>query len=224
MQLPVAVFELQLQGPGSQKLFVAERYSGVNYLSFSKVVQQFILLRNMEESKAEITVNMPKESLLLLCNLASSEADRLLIKYTACKSMGLSAKAAKALYGFEDLHKQEERVMDAIETTYTIIKTIAELAKAESTASLKALGIYVPDESESDSDSMGESECSVSDDCVEEKSKQSNSDSDGKKKENCKASLESNEEHVQTTVHANSLTFNPDDTSKRMKATSSSLQ
>ena len=41
MQLPVATFQLELEGPGSQKRFVAKRYSGINYLSFSKVVQQF---------------------------------------------------------------------------------------------------------------------------------------------------------------------------------------
>ena len=94
----------------------------MNYLSFSKVVQQFLLLQNMGKSDRKITANMPKESLLLLCNLASSEADQLLIKYTACKSMGLSAKSAKTLYRFQDLHKQEERIMDAIETTYVIKK------------------------------------------------------------------------------------------------------
>ena len=44
MQLPVAIFQLELEDPGLQKLFVTERYSGINYLSFSKVVQQFLLL------------------------------------------------------------------------------------------------------------------------------------------------------------------------------------
>lgn len=210
MQLPVVIFELELQGPGSQKLFVAERYSGMNYLSFSKVVQQFLLLRNMGKSDRNITANMPKESLLLLCNLASSEADRLLIKYTACKSMGLSAKSAKTLYGFRDLHKQEERIMDAIETTYVIRKTIAELAKAESTASLNALGIHVPDDSESDSDSMEESECCVSNDFEEDNSKQSNSDSDERK------IMEFNEQPDHT-AHTSLLTVDQANTSQPLK-------
>ena len=57
--------------------------------------------------------------------------------------MGLSAKAARALYGFENFLRQEEKIMDAIETTHNLRKTIAELAEAESTASLRALGISV---------------------------------------------------------------------------------
>ena len=80
MQLPVAVFELEIQGKGSQRLFVTELNPGVDYLKFSKVVQQFLVLRNMQARKAEVNINMPRESLSLLCNLASSDADRLLIK------------------------------------------------------------------------------------------------------------------------------------------------
>ena len=82
----------------------------------------------MQAGKAVININMPRESLSLLCNLASSDADRLLIKYATCKSMGLSVKAARVLYGFENFHSQEEKIMDAIETTHTLRKTIAELS------------------------------------------------------------------------------------------------
>ena len=46
--------------------------------------------------------------------------------------------------------------MDAIETTYAIRETIAELAKAENTASLNALGIHISDDSETDSDCVEE--------------------------------------------------------------------
>lgn len=75
--------------------------------------------------------------------------------------MGLSAKAARALYGFENFHSQEEKIMDAIERTHTLRKIIAELAKAESTASLRVLGISVPDDSGPESDNLEESETSV---------------------------------------------------------------
>ena len=80
IQLPVAVFELEIQGKGSQRHFVTELNPGVDYLTFSKVVQQFLVLRNMQALKAEVNINMPRESLSLLGNLASSDADRLLIK------------------------------------------------------------------------------------------------------------------------------------------------
>lgn len=221
MQLPVAVFLLELQGPGSQTLFVTELHPGINYLAFSKVAQQFLLLKNVS-NKSEVETNMPKESLSLLCNLASSETDRLLIKYTACKSMGLSAKAARALYGFQNFHEQEEKIMDAIETTHSIRNTVTELAKAENTASLRALGIPVLDESESES--MDESDSSVSDnDCVEWQSEHGDSEDEiqGEKhgNESCEASLEpSNLQAIPSSDMIHSGSVDPD-TMNKSKAT-----
>ena len=228
MQLPVAVFELEIQGKGSQRLFVTELNPGVDYLKFSKVVQQFLVLRNMQARKAEVNINMPRESLSLLCNLASSDADRLLIKFTACKSMGLSAKAARALYGFENFHSQEEKIMDAIETTHTLRKTIAELAKAESTASLKALGISVPDEPGSESDNMEESEISVLENhYVEELSEYEDSadeiTTENSRNKSCEAPLESSNEQAVHIVphHVNSAPTDPDAINKNEEANQS---
>ena len=96
---------------------------------------------------------------MLLCSLASSENDRLLIKYTASKSMGLSGKKAKKLYGFSDFHQQEDLILDAIEEARKIKKCIMQLAQAECTSSQQALGILVPDDLDT-----GESNSSISDD------------------------------------------------------------
>lgn len=168
MQLTVAVVLLELQGPGSQCLYVIVLRPNTNYLSFINIVQQFLHLRNTQESKADKSANLPKESLRLLCSLASSVSDRMLIKYTACKSFGLSSKAAKRLYGFENFHLQEEKIYDAIEKSYSIRKTIKELAKAESTASLRVHGISIASDTGSDDDSDDETKSNVStDDSVE---------------------------------------------------------
>ena len=158
MQLPVAVFRMELQGPGSQCLFVTERQPGVNYEAFKRVAQRFLSLRNTS-CKSKMECNMPKESLSLLCSLASSEADRLLIKYTACKSMGLTSKKSKKLYGFSDFHRQEEKILDAIEEAHAIRRGITELAQVENAASLRALGILVPDDSDTE-----ESDTTISED------------------------------------------------------------
>ena len=97
---------------------------------------------------------------MLLCNLASSEFDQALIKYTACKTMGLSAKAARKLYGFEDFNRQEQKILDAAEEAFSIRKTVYELAKAKNIASFRALGISVLE----DSDTTDESDTCPSDD------------------------------------------------------------
>ena len=102
--------------------------------------------------------------------------------------------------------------MDAIETTYAIRETIAELAKAENTASLNALGIHVPDDSETDSDGVEESEC-VSSDYEEDNCKQSDSDSNKRKMEFNKTS-----DH---TAHATLLIADQDNTSQSPKETQS---
>ena len=105
MQLPVVVFEMRLGGPGSQRRYVTELRQGVDMLRFCKSIEHFLVSQS-NTSKTKIA-NLPKESLSLLCKLASSESDRLFIKYTACKkSQCLSSKEVRKLYEFENFHTQ----------------------------------------------------------------------------------------------------------------------
>ena len=77
--------------------------------------------------------------------------------------MGLSSKEARKLYGFVDFHPQEEKILDAIEEAHEIRRSVTELAQAENTATLRALGILVPDDSDTE-----DSDSAISDDdCVD---------------------------------------------------------
>lgn len=108
MQLPVSVFRMQLHGPGSAKLFVTEKIDGVDYNSFVPLLQKV-----WQKECSASTLN--KKTLKELCNLASSNADKLLIKYVCCEAQNLSMNKAKKLYGFQNFQQQKEKINDALE-------------------------------------------------------------------------------------------------------------
>ncbi len=93
-----------------------------------------------------------------LCNLASSEKDKLLIKYVCCKSQNLSMNKARHLYGFWNFNQQKEKINNALLEMREIHDVIEELAAIKDTAVLQGFGICVEDEH-----SSSESECSLSD-------------------------------------------------------------
>ena len=156
MQFPVVVFQMQIAGPGSQMLYVTERRQGVDMLKLCKSIEHFLLSQNNSGKSKPGAATLPKESLSILCKLASSESDSLLIKYTACKSQGMSSKEAQKVYGFENFHRQEQKIMNAISAAESIRKSVIEISKAENAASLRALGILIPDETESESASASD--------------------------------------------------------------------
>ena len=97
MQMPVTVVEMCLKGPGSQKLYVLESIPGVNVGKLVAIAEKCL-------SKSLPKAGISKEMLQDLCNLATAESDRLLIKYACCKGQTLSKKQSIALYGFHDFN------------------------------------------------------------------------------------------------------------------------
>ncbi|CAB4000759.1 Hypothetical predicted protein [Paramuricea clavata] len=70
------------------------------------------LFSNLIPDKS-VHVGLDRESLKVLCNLASSETDRKLLKTVA--TAGLSAEKAKALFGISNLHKLRNDVAQAVQ-------------------------------------------------------------------------------------------------------------
>ena len=93
MQLPVVVIRLWLNGPGSQKLYVTEKMKDVEYSIFPVLVNKFVVSRKRQ------VPDLSKELLQGLCQLASTEKDRCLIKYVVCHSHSLGSKQSQHLYG-----------------------------------------------------------------------------------------------------------------------------
>lgn len=92
-----------------------------------------------------------KETRKSLCELASSESDRRLIK--AAATWGLSGKKAKKTYGVDDYTSNTKRIEEAMALAEDINETTMALAMLEDTALLQSMGIA--EDSSSDSDSCG---------------------------------------------------------------------
>ena len=116
---------------------------------------------------------LSKEALDVLCQLATSESDRCLIKYSVSKSQGLSAKEAKKKYGFSDLHRKEDMIVKAAEQSEAIRDAVMNLASVKNKATLRSLGYELPDSSSDSEDSDIEQLVSESDMSLNETSEQS---------------------------------------------------
>ena len=147
MQLPVVVFKV-CQKPGMQKLYIIEKNGNVDYQTLVSLVHKFSLQSKLD--KTEIA----KETLRDLCNLASTESDRKLIKFAACEASGYSNRKAKENLGIHQLTKLKNTVQSAMEQAAAIRKEVVELATAKEASALKWLGLYdYVSESESDCES-----------------------------------------------------------------------
>ena len=109
----------------------------------------------------------------MLCQLATSESDRCLIKYSVSKSQGLSAKEAKKKYGFSDLHRKEDMITKAAGQSEAIRDAVMKLASVRSKATLRSLGYELPGSSSDSEDSDMDQLVSESDVSLNETFKQS---------------------------------------------------
>ena len=137
LQLPVVIVK-------GEFLFVTEKRPDVNY----KILLE--LLPKMLPAEKEVGSRISKETLRTLCQLASTESDRKLLKYIA--TWGQSAKQAKLAYGIDDNVRKVQQVNQAMLMANEIQKSVMELATLEDTALLNSLGVPQDISSESESD------------------------------------------------------------------------
>jgi hypothetical protein len=87
-----------------------------------------------------------REALKALCDLASTEADRKLIRVAA--TGGMSASQARSTYGINDLHKEREKVAQAVKEYTAIRNTVEELVRVKENAVLESFGVTETSDSE----------------------------------------------------------------------------
>ncbi len=100
MQLPVAVFRIK------DKLYVAENRPDMNYTRFVKFLNMLVPTELMQKG-------ISRENLKILCELASSEKDKKLIRVAA--TTNFSATRAKKTLGISSLVKEREAVAEAVQ-------------------------------------------------------------------------------------------------------------
>ena len=110
----------------------------INYQVFEQFIQSYVQVENQGRVKSELS----KETLAMICKLASSEKDRCLIKYTACAvTPNISSESAQKLYGISELKKLSSRVEDALVAAAEIERTVHKLAQIKEKSFLEQLGI-----------------------------------------------------------------------------------
>ena len=140
LQMPVTIIQMTLNGPGSQRLYDLETLQGVDIPRVINMAEKCL------QGKTCFQSGMSREVLKDLCTLASSESDRLLIKYACCKGQNLSKNKASNLYGFGDFHEHESRINSTLEEFKELRDAVDTLAKLQDKAVLEGFGLTYSDD------------------------------------------------------------------------------
>lgn len=171
MQLPVVIFKLNAK-PGTQKLYVVENMFGIDFKKIVQLANKFTL-----ETKLE-TEGVGKKILRDLCKLASTEADRKLLKFAVCQASMYSRKKARKQLGIQNVNKLKEEVTSAIAEAEEIRKEVLDLASIKEKSALRCLGLYsLSDSDSSDSDGNSESDSEITEEeniAIEERAEDTN--------------------------------------------------
>ena len=127
-------------------------------LDFSQLQVLIDGLQNKDAGK----VITEKDMLQTLCELASSEKDRCITKYTVCTSSQLSSSSAKNIYGVLDLAMLKRQVTQALDEAREIREVVKKIASKEKSIALERLSLVIFDSGES-SDSSSDGEESLDD-------------------------------------------------------------
>ena len=130
MQLPVVIFRVQ------NRLFVVEYVQNVNYEKFVKFLNLFVPEKHLQKG-------ISRENLKMICELASSEKDKKLIRFAATGH--LSATMTKKEYGISNMNKEKRDVTEAKEQYKNIKEAVNEVVSVSEKMSLKELGILFSD-------------------------------------------------------------------------------
>ena len=133
MPLPAAVFPLNING--GKKLYVCELSSSLDYSKLQAFIDG---LQNIDDKKDVI---IDKDMLQMLCELASSEKDKRLIKYAFCTISQLSSTSAKNLYEVSDLVMLQRQVTKALDEAQEIRDVVTKVASIDKSVALERIGL-----------------------------------------------------------------------------------
>ena len=130
MQLPVVVFKIK------GTLYVVEYTNGTDYEKLAEIIEKLIPDQKLHSG-------LDRESLKALCDMASSEADRKLVRVAA--TAGFSGVQAKAVFGISNLHKERKEVEEAVQEYASVRKKVNDIVNAKMSAALESSGVVLAD-------------------------------------------------------------------------------
>ena len=137
MQLPVIIFLLNKQ------LFVTESDREINMTKFVSFTSQLV-------KPEHVSHGIDKNVLKLLCELATSENDKRLIRVAA--SSGMSQRTAQKELGISNVNEERARVAVAIEDLEQIKVAVNQIVESKESSSLSFLVLSSSDSEESGND------------------------------------------------------------------------
>lgn len=139
---------------GQKTLFVTELNTAVNYEKLGEFLKTVSVSTDCNTQFPIIS----RETLKIVCDLASSEKDKRLIKYAVSCGGNMSREAAKKKYGISDLTLLKNTVENAVEQAREIRDAVDHLSNVKEDCILEELGILCGNDSKSDSDESESSE------------------------------------------------------------------
>ncbi len=144
-QLPVIVFPLQ------EKDRVTLYATESDTKDCTKLLSLWQNLFNVNKNHSH---DLSKAALSIICDLASSETDKKLIKYTALLTSGVSSQKARKIFGISEASKLKNEVLQALESAKEIQTVVNKLSLVQEKCALENLGIVAgSDESSEGSES-----------------------------------------------------------------------
>ena len=186
---------------GQKTLFVTELNTAVNYEKLGEFLKTVSVSTDCNTQFPIIS----RETLKIVCDLASSEKDKRLIKYAVSCGGNMSREAAKKKYGISDLTLLKNTVENAVEQAREIRDAVDHLSNVKEDCILEELGILCGNDSKSDSD---ESESS------EDETSENGSDTD------CPGDVDSENDGQNSNIPPNSSALDPDVVMKGMATVS----
>ena len=152
LHLPLAAVRVGTPKSGKAMWFLVEYVVGVNYVSVAQFAEAIFC--SVPDSKE---LGFDKSKVKALLQLACSDRERELIRYSVVKASGLTSKAARRHFGFEQMDKRVDRVEQCLEEVYRIRTAIEKLCNVKDEAILISMGlkddelyVFESDGSESD--------------------------------------------------------------------------
>ena len=151
LQMPLVTLRLGEPASGLSEIHIMEYFPNVNYSQFIHILSRF------HQSSTRTDIGMSKHELKEILKLACSDRERECIRYTAFKASGLTAKAARKHFGFQNMTARSSAVENALEERRNIYEAIENICNIQEKALLCSFGVSLSDYSSS-SDSETDSE------------------------------------------------------------------
>ena len=154
--MPLIAIRIGNPDKGHSFSILIEITPGVDYSKLGMIVSALTL-----DPSSQTKTTLKKLIVKMLLGMAQLDRECMCLRYSICKSSGMTPTAARRKYGFTNTVNHAHEVEDALVNAQKIREAILELAAIEDRAFIQSLGIDAEDDSEEE-DIAGDSAVELS--------------------------------------------------------------